>query len=208
MPNPSVSRLLDQLKASYGSRLEPYGRNFQEEHGVGFRIAGVPATFSIATDDGRFAFGRYEVQIESYPPGDAIYIAGADLEELLSLVRKIESGAWPSNEASGAWRDIRNEAFVLTTHRCPCYCDGEGFLILVACPECNTVVGRCDEVEELIPDVRNPAFNPDESICHPHVPCPVCGKAPYGQFRAATEAELEAIGLAKFEYRRYHSILP
>ena len=81
---------------------------------------------------------------------------------------------------------------------------GEGMLVLVACPECNTVMGRCDEVEELIRDVTNPVFRSDESICHSHTQCPVCAKAPYGQFRAATEAELNALGLLKSQYRRYH----
>jgi hypothetical protein len=63
-------------------------------------------------------------------------------------------------------------------------------------------MGRCDEVEELIRDVRHPAFDPNQSICHPEVPCPVCGAAPYGQFRAATEAELRVLALPGESYRR------
>ena len=39
---------------------------------------------------------------------------------------------------------------MLIEPRCPCYCGGEGLLILVACPSCGAVGGRCDEVEELI----------------------------------------------------------
>lgn len=99
------------------------------------------------------------------------------------------------------WRDLGNEVFVLTKPPCPCYCGGEGMLILVACPACGTVMGRCDEVEELIRDVRNPEFAPALSICHPEVPCPACQAAPYGQFRAATEAELQALGLPGDRHR-------
>jgi len=75
-------------------------------------------------------------------------------------------------------------------------------LVLVACPACGTVMGRCDEVEELIRDVRNPTFEHDQSICHPDVPCPICREVEYGQFRAATELELIALGLPSSGYRR------
>ena len=108
-------------------------------------------------------------------------------------------------ERYAMWRDLRNEAFLLTEPRCPCYCGGEGVLVLVACPACDTVMGRCDEVDELIRDVRNPAFDPDQSICYPEVPCPVCRAVPYGQFRAATEAELRALGLPSSWYRRWRA---
>lgn len=101
------------------------------------------------------------------------------------------------------WRDLRSEAFILTTPQCPCYCGGEGFLILVACPACGAVMGRCDEVEELIRDVLNPFFDPELSLCHPWVPCPVCGQVEYGQFRAATEGELRQLGLPKARYQKW-----
>jgi hypothetical protein len=103
------------------------------------------------------------------------------------------------------WRDLGNEAFFLTEPSCPCYCGGEGILVLVACPACRTVMGRCDEVEELIRDVLAPSFDPEQSICHAHVPCPVCQAVPYGQFRAATEAELLAMGLPKERYRKWRA---
>jgi hypothetical protein len=78
-------------------------------------------------------------------------------------------------------------------------------LILVACPACGTVMGRCDEVEELIRDIRAPEFIRDDSICHPHVPCPVCHAISYGQFRAATEVELRALGLPATRYRKWRA---
>lgn len=66
-------------------------------------------------------------------------------------------------------------------------------------------MGRCDEVEELIRNVLEPAFDPEQSICHADVPCPVCQAAPYGQFRAATEVELQVLGLPKTRYRKWRA---
>jgi predicted RNA-binding Zn-ribbon protein involved in translation (DUF1610 family) len=78
-------------------------------------------------------------------------------------------------------------------------------LVLVACPSCGGVMGRCDEVEELIRDVRNPVFDPEESVCYADIPCPVCGGVEYGQFRAATEVELKELGLSPTCYRRWRT---
>jgi hypothetical protein len=55
--------------------------------------------------------------------------------------------------------------YYLVSSRCPCYCGGEGLLILVTCPHCGTVMARCDEVEELIRDIHCPAFVGEDSIC-------------------------------------------
>jgi hypothetical protein len=101
------------------------------------------------------------------------------------------------------WRDLRNEAFILTKPHCPCYCGGQGVLVLIACPACGTVMGRCDEVWELIRDVLTPVFDPEQSITEPETPCPVCQAVPYGQFRAATKAELQALGLRPSRYRKW-----
>jgi hypothetical protein len=104
---------------------------------------------------------------------------------------------------TGGFRNLREDAFVLVEPRCPCYCGGEGFLILETCPSCSIVVGRCDEVEELIRDLRNPTFDPQNSICHSDAPCPGCGLSSFGDFRAATEAENIALGIARERYRRW-----
>lgn len=61
-------------------------------------------------------------------------------------------------------------------------------------------MGRCDEVGELIRDVLHPLFDPSESLCHPDEPCPRCGRALYGEFRLATEAEIQAAGLKPGQY--------
>jgi hypothetical protein len=103
--------------------------------------------------------------------------------------------AWDSRPPAGH--------FYLTSARCPCYCGGEGLILLVACPTCGTVVGRCDEVDELIRDVRNPHFDSEESVCYPDQPCPLCGEGRYGDFRPATAAELLALGLRRTEFRAW-----
>lgn len=101
------------------------------------------------------------------------------------------------------WRDLGTDVYVLINPRCPCYCGGEGSLVLVACPACGTVMCRCDEVEELIQDVLNPTFDPELSINQPDVPCPVCQSVPNGQFRAATEADLQNVGLPASRFQKY-----
>ncbi len=102
---------------------------------------------------------------------------------------------------SELWRDLRGQAYCLIEPRCPCYCGGEGVLILIACPSCNFVFGRCDEVEELILDVNNPVYDSEGSVADPNSLCPKCGNARYGQFRAGTIDELKSIGLRESQIR-------
>jgi len=64
-------------------------------------------------------------------------------------------------------------------------------------------MGRCDEVEELIPDIHCPVFVGEDSVCLPHQLCPKCGQARYGDFRVATETELRGAGLQPREYRKW-----
>jgi hypothetical protein len=100
--------------------------------------------------------------------------------------------------------DIRN-AYYMTTSRCPCYCGGEGVIMLVVCPECSSVLGMCDEVEELIADPKHPEFDPENSRCHPDDLCPVCGVAAYGSFRHATPSEIEAAGIPATDYKKWRT---
>jgi len=79
-------------------------------------------------------------------------------------------------------------------------------LVLIACPHCDTVMGRCDEVEELIRDPLNPHFDQETSICHGENPCPVCNLGRYCDFRAATEAELIALGLPVASFQRWSDL--
>ncbi len=93
--------------------------------------------------------------------------------------------------------------FYLALHSCPCYCGGEGLLLLVSCPQCGSVMARCDEVDELIRDVHAPQYVGEESICYPDQLCPRCGRARYGDFDPADEAGIRASGLREGEYREW-----
>jgi len=98
MTSKSISILLEKIKTIYGeTKIQPYGTSPNEEHGTGFRIENVPATFSLLTLDGTLPDGKYDIQIESYPPGDYVYTDKVDLNEFLSLVEKIcgPESEWP-----------------------------------------------------------------------------------------------------------------
>lgn len=103
MPSPEIQRLVDAVEAAHGP-LEPYGSDLPAEHSTSFKVAGVPAHFSVLTLDGSLPLGRYDVQIESSPPGDYLYADEVSLEEFLQLVSKIsgpEEG-WPSMEGESS----------------------------------------------------------------------------------------------------------
>jgi hypothetical protein len=109
-----------------------------------------------------------------------------------------------SKKKTRPWGDFHvDDAFRLRGGQCPCYCSGQGVLVLVTCPACLRVVGRCDEVEEMIRSVHNPEFDGESSLCHPENPCPFCENATWGQFRAATEEDLARVGLRPEQYGPY-----
>ena len=83
------------LHEAHGSEnILPYGTSPDEQHGVGFRIRGIPATFSAITDHGSLPFGLYDIQIESHPPGDYLFTDDVTLSEFLHLIERIKSGDW------------------------------------------------------------------------------------------------------------------
>jgi hypothetical protein len=91
MADDSIRNLLQALKEAYPSSVMPYGQAFENaenEHGLGWRLDGVPASFSAITFDATLPANRYDIQIESYPPGDYIFTGQFSLDELLELVRK------------------------------------------------------------------------------------------------------------------------
>jgi hypothetical protein len=103
MSDSSILAFLDKLRGTYGKdRVLPCSSNFEDaevEHGVSFRLQGVDARFSVITFDGSLPHGHYSVQIESEPPGEAIYV-NDDLEadELLLLIDRVANGEWPSDQ--------------------------------------------------------------------------------------------------------------
>lgn len=93
----SIEALLSELKRRYGDRLLPYAGT--TEHGTSFRLEGVPAVFGVITLDGKLPFGRFDAQIESYPPGDYVWADEYELDALLNVIANVERGVWPGDVA-------------------------------------------------------------------------------------------------------------
>lgn len=103
MRSQEIQRLVDAVEARFGP-VEPYGSAASEGHGTCFKVAEVPATFSVLTLDGTLPPARYDIQIEGSPPGDYLYADEVSLAEFLELVARMsgpEEG-WPlmSDESS------------------------------------------------------------------------------------------------------------
>ncbi len=99
-PDSSVE-LIASLKRKYGESYIPYGTSDEEEEGTGFRIAGVEATFSALCLE-KAPKGMYDIQIESYPPGDYLHNDVVDLNGFLSLIEKYRAplNVWPVNKTN------------------------------------------------------------------------------------------------------------
>lgn len=94
-----IEELLDAVREAYGKdAIEPYGE-WDDPLSVGFRIHGVPATFSVIVGN-QLPVRHYDVQIESFPPLELDYLfrdRAVSLWAFLDLIKLI-SGArsnWP-----------------------------------------------------------------------------------------------------------------
>lgn len=83
-----IQKLIASVEAEHGP-VTLYGSDPSEEHGTCFTIAGVPATFSVHTQEGKLPPGQYDVQIEGIPPGGYVYTAVVSLEFFLGLVSRV-----------------------------------------------------------------------------------------------------------------------
>jgi hypothetical protein len=72
MRSTEIQRLVDEVESRYGA-VTLYGSDPSEEYGTCFFIAGLPATFSVHTQNGELPPGDYDIQIEGIPPGDYIF---------------------------------------------------------------------------------------------------------------------------------------
>jgi hypothetical protein len=94
-----IAELLDAIRREFGpDSIEPYG-DYADPLTVGFRVRGIPATFSVITED-RLPERHYNIQIESYPPlsVDYLYINRAiSLWSLVDLVKRMSGPTtnWP-----------------------------------------------------------------------------------------------------------------
>lgn len=101
MPDTSIRQLLSELRKACPDAITPYGGDFEraeDEHGLGWRLEGAPVTFSAITLGGTMPAETYDVQIESYPPGEYLFTGRYPLAELLQLVRRYfgPEGEWPT----------------------------------------------------------------------------------------------------------------
>jgi hypothetical protein len=94
-----IEELLAGVREAYGAHaLEPYG-DWDDPQSAGFKIRGIPATFSVLSED-RLPDRHYNIQIESYPPQDLSYLYHAraiSLWRLLELIGLISGPKenWP-----------------------------------------------------------------------------------------------------------------
>ena len=98
VPSASIQALRTAVGLLVGpDRVLLYGSSEREEHATAFRILDVPATFSVHTREGELPAGKYDIQIESFPPGEYLHTSGVSLEEFLELVRRMHGpeGQWP-----------------------------------------------------------------------------------------------------------------
>lgn len=103
--------------------------------------------------------------------------------------------------------DLRKYRFVLKSPRCPCYCGGEGLIIILRCPDCGRLAGACDEVDTLIPDINKPGIADTEGG-NRDAPCPSCGKEHLKKFEWATIEEIENFGLKRTDVQRWPDPYP
>lgn len=97
MQDTSIEHLRDELNRRYAERLKPYGWAPSETHGFAFTIDKIAAVFSAIASEGSLPPNRFDVQIESLPPGDYIYTAELALDELLEVIEVISGPRvkWP-----------------------------------------------------------------------------------------------------------------
>ncbi len=93
----SIERLRYAIQRALGEHvLRPYGDSEEEPFGLGFRIDGVGATFSVLIGEG-VPTGFYDIQVESHPQGGYLYMDVVSLERFVEIV-KLVSGPrafWP-----------------------------------------------------------------------------------------------------------------
>lgn len=94
-----IAVLIGAVRSRHGASYAPYGTSDEEENGTGFRIQDIPATFSALYLEST-PYAQYDIQIESYPPGDYIYTDIVTLDQLMSLVERFRKPIeyWPANK--------------------------------------------------------------------------------------------------------------
>ena len=124
MHSAEIQRLIEAVEAKFGPVAESAG-SAGREHGAGFRLSGIAATFSVHTADGTLPPDRYDIQIENEHDGQAwgeaiegllageppdrvrlpdlyVYADEVSLDEFLVLVRRMTGPEehWPTTRDS------------------------------------------------------------------------------------------------------------
>lgn len=105
MRSEAIRRLAGAVAEIYGAdRVSLYGSSADEEHGTAFTIKGIAATFSVHTREGTLPPDRYDIQIESLPPGEYLYTDVVTLEQFLHLVKRVAGPfeEWPTSSLFSA----------------------------------------------------------------------------------------------------------
>ena len=99
MQSPSLRQLSERVEQLFGatSVVSTGSSDNAPEHLTCIRILGIPATFSVHTQDGMLPSGQYDVQIEGVPPGDYVYTDIVSLNEFMRLVAQFAGpiDTWP-----------------------------------------------------------------------------------------------------------------
>lgn len=95
MHSPEIDSLIKAVSERFDG-FEYYGSSAQELHGVAFKLMGIPASFSVHTENGSLK-DCYEVQVEGVPPGDYAYTDEVSLHDFLELISRYRQSPdeWP-----------------------------------------------------------------------------------------------------------------
>ena len=95
MHSQRIQQLINAVESSFGV-IEYYGSSASELHGVGFKLKGISASFSVTTLKGDLST-TYDIQVEGIPAGDYFYADEVNLTEFIELISKYEGSEaqWP-----------------------------------------------------------------------------------------------------------------
>ena len=96
----SIELMVSRVQEKCGiDRVHLYADSDSDPFGASFRIDGIPAAFSVLTQDGALPLGQYDIQIENLPPGEYLLTGVVTLERLLEIIEELRGpmDTWPLN---------------------------------------------------------------------------------------------------------------
>ncbi len=98
MQHADIQRLRRAVEATYGrERVRLYGSSEEEENGTCFIIDAIPVSFSVVLNEEETHEKRYNVQVESHPPGEWVHTDYLEFDDLLALIAAFRgpTSSWP-----------------------------------------------------------------------------------------------------------------